>query len=299
MHNVWELHQSLAWKSFEGLPPWDKRQDSQHPDADIQQRGCPCSKRAASILSRGRHHRECPSPLQNQLSGAGHRCYKQGGCRPGVLCLLGHLSPLLRDMYLKLTFIQNVMEISCAILDTRDSQKFEFSYKLELLGYMLGVSGRPLCLSSPVCYKAILAIGHLSKLKPSLILEENCELLDQCLKSLFPLPPLEKMMKEEGETVKDALPIQSLYVESLKALGKLMKTLLEEEPTTHWFQEMFQLLEASFSSAKEWERERALQATIQLLTAYQETVHSTVTVAFLFLELTSLLISDLTLNANA
>ncbi|CAM4608478.1 unnamed protein product [Lepidochelys kempii] len=144
-------------------------------------------------------------------------------------------------MYLKLTFIQNVMEISCAILDTRDSQKFEFSYKLELLGYMLGVSGRPLCLSSPVCYKAILAIGHLSKLKPSLILEENCELLDQCLKSLFPLPPLEKMMKEEGETVKDALPIQSLYVESLKALGKLMKTLLEEEPTTHWFQEMFQV----------------------------------------------------------
>ncbi|CAM5169412.1 unnamed protein product, partial [Eretmochelys imbricata] len=52
-----------------GLPPWDKRQDSQHPDADIQQRGCPCSKRAASILSRGRHHRERPSPLQNQLSG--------------------------------------------------------------------------------------------------------------------------------------------------------------------------------------------------------------------------------------
>ncbi|XP_074977621.1 maestro heat-like repeat-containing protein family member 2A isoform X2 [Caretta caretta] len=188
-----------------GLPPWDKRQDSQHPDADIQQRGCPCSKRAASILSRGRHHRGRPSPLQNQLSGAGHRCYKQGGCRAGVLCLLGHLSPLLRDMYLKLTFIQNVMEISCAILETRDSQKFEFSYKLELLGYMLvwhmalfqGVRGRPLCLSSPVCYKAILAIGHLSKLKPSLILEENCELLDQCLKSLFPLPPLEKMMKEE------------------------------------------------------------------------------------------------------
>ncbi|CAM5169414.1 unnamed protein product, partial [Eretmochelys imbricata] len=74
--------------------------------------------------------------------------------------------------------------------------------------YLSGVRGRPLCLSSPVCYKAILAIGHLSKLKPSLILEENCELLDQCLKSLFPLPPLEKMMKEEGETVKDALPIQ-------------------------------------------------------------------------------------------
>ncbi|CAM4332112.1 unnamed protein product [Lepidochelys kempii] len=95
-------------------------------------------------------------------------------------------------------------------------------------------------LASPVCYKAILAIRNLSKLKPSLNSEANHELLHQCLKSLFSLPPLEKMMKEEGETAKDALPIQSLYVESLEALGKLMKTLLEEEPTTHWFQEMFQ-----------------------------------------------------------
>lgn len=40
-------------------------------------------------------------------------------------------------MYLKLTLIQNVTEISCAILETRDSQEFEFSYKQELLGYML------------------------------------------------------------------------------------------------------------------------------------------------------------------
>ncbi|XP_065438566.1 maestro heat-like repeat-containing protein family member 2B [Chrysemys picta bellii] len=42
-----------------------------------------------------------------------------------------------KDMYLKLTLIQNVTEISCAILETRDSQEFEFSYKQELLGYML------------------------------------------------------------------------------------------------------------------------------------------------------------------
>ncbi|XP_037743623.2 maestro heat-like repeat-containing protein family member 2B [Chelonia mydas] len=204
-------------------------------------------------------------------------------------------------MHLKLTLIQNVTDLSCAILETRDSQEFEFSYKLELLGYMLDfIKQEPLdSLASPVRYKAILAIRHLSKLKPSLTSEENHELLHQCFKSLFPLPPLEKMMKEEGETAKDALPIQSLYVESLEALGKLMKTLLEEEPTAHWFQEMFQPLETWLSSEKEWERERALQATIQLLTAYQETVHSTVSIAFLFLELTSLLISDLTLNANA
>ncbi|XP_044873350.1 maestro heat-like repeat-containing protein family member 2B [Mauremys mutica] len=54
-----------------------------------------------------------------------------------------------------------------------------------------------------------------------------------------------------------------------------METLLEEAPTADWFQEMFELLRTWFSSGKEWERERALQASTQLLTAYQETVHST------------------------
>lgn len=53
-----------------------------------------------------------------------------------------------------------------------------------------------------------LSLSSASKLKPSLTSEENHELLHQCFKSLFPLPPLEKMMKEEGETAKDALPIQ-------------------------------------------------------------------------------------------
>ncbi|XP_044856511.1 calcitonin gene-related peptide type 1 receptor-like, partial [Mauremys mutica] len=85
-------------------------------------------------------------------------------------------------------------------------------------------------------------LKNTSKLKPSLTVEENRELLGQCFKSLFPLPPLEKMKEEDG-TAKDALHIQ--------------------------------LLRKWFSSGKEWERERALQASTQLQTAYQEVVHST------------------------
>ncbi|XP_050825377.1 maestro heat-like repeat-containing protein family member 2B isoform X2 [Gopherus flavomarginatus] len=119
-----------------------------------------------------------------------------------------------------------------------------------------------------------LYLASASKLKPSLTLEENRELLDQSFKSVFPLPPFE-MMKKESETAKDALLIQSFYVKSLEALDKLTETLLEEEPTADWFQEMFELLATWFSSGKEWERERAFEASTQLLTAYQETVHST------------------------
>ncbi|XP_077675481.1 uncharacterized protein LOC144266122 [Eretmochelys imbricata] len=77
--------------------------------------------------------------------------------------IIHHYRTSCQDMHLKLTLIQNVMEISCAILETRDSQEFEFSYKLELLGYMLDfIKKEPLdSLASPVRYKAILAIRHL------------------------------------------------------------------------------------------------------------------------------------------
>ncbi|CAM4719950.1 unnamed protein product, partial [Caretta caretta] len=89
--------------------------------------------------------------------------------------IIHHYRTSCQDMHLKLTLIQNVTEISCAILETRDSQEYEFSYKLELLGYMLDfIKKEPLdSLASPVRYKAILAIRHLSKLKPSLTLKEN------------------------------------------------------------------------------------------------------------------------------
>ncbi|XP_075764640.1 maestro heat-like repeat-containing protein family member 2B [Pelodiscus sinensis] len=66
-----------------------------------------------------------------------------------------------------------------------------------------------------------------------------------------------------------------MYECSLETLSELMKILLEEEPTPDWFQEMFHLLETWLSSEKEWERGRALQASVWLLTAYQEIVNST------------------------
>ncbi|XP_059575911.1 maestro heat-like repeat-containing protein family member 2A [Alligator mississippiensis] len=59
----------------------------------------------------------------------------------------------------------------------------------------------------------------------------------------------------------------------MQALGELMRGLLEEDPTENWFMEMFHLLEPWIFSDKEWERERALQASSQLLVAYQETVY--------------------------
>ncbi|XP_019379522.1 PREDICTED: maestro heat-like repeat-containing protein family member 2B [Gavialis gangeticus] len=96
--------------------------------------------------------------------------------------------------------------------------------------------------ASPVCLRAMFAIKHLSKVKPSLNLDENTNILDDCLKCLLPLPAVQQMRKQSKMT-QDSFQIQSLHKLSMKALGELMRGLLEEHPTESWFLEMFHLLE--------------------------------------------------------
>ncbi|XP_067145724.1 maestro heat-like repeat-containing protein family member 2B [Apteryx mantelli] len=144
-----------------------------------------------------------------------------------------------QDVELKLALIQSVTEVSCAIRGASNAKSFNFSAKRVLLAILLDlVEQEPMgCLASPVRCKAILALEHLSKIKPSLTREENCHLLRQCSQSLIALPPLEQT-KEEGQAAKDAQH------------GQLLETWLHSE--------------------KEWERERALQVCTQLMKAYAE-----------------------------
>ncbi|XP_075772776.1 maestro heat-like repeat-containing protein family member 2B [Pelodiscus sinensis] len=216
--------------------------------------------------------------------------------------ILHHYRTGCQDMDLKSTLIQNATEISCAVLKTGDSQAFEFSYKLELLDYMMDfIKKEPLdSLVSPVRYEAMFAIGQLCKLKPSLTLEENREILDLCFKSVFPLPPLEKM-KEEGKKLEDTLHIEvydtnspladSTEISAQQALGdsshtwppcKVMANFTSTSCRNYLVLSLtpsllvsVDLLETWLSSEKEWERGRALQASVWLLTAYQEIVNST------------------------
>ncbi|XP_059575665.1 maestro heat-like repeat-containing protein family member 2B [Alligator mississippiensis] len=179
-----------------------------------------------------------------------------------------------KDPDLKLTLIRSVTEISRAIQDADDSQSFQFAYKEELLGYMLDfMKEEPMdSLASPVRLRAMLAIKHLSKVKPSLNRDENRNILDDCLKCLLPLPAVQQL-REKSETSQDSVQVQALHELSMQALGELMRGLLEEDPAENWFMEMVHLLEPWIFSDKERERERALQASSQLLVAYQETVY--------------------------
>ncbi|XP_060117466.1 LOW QUALITY PROTEIN: maestro heat-like repeat-containing protein family member 2B [Heteronotia binoei] len=175
-----------------------------------------------------------------------------------------------KDISLKLAFIQSMTDIGHALHETRDCQGFPLTCKKEILGVMLGfIREEPLdSLTTPIRPKAILALGCLSKLKPCLSLEDNRNLLDQSIKSLFPLPPVEQLKEEMG---KDLEYTQHLYDCSVEALGKLMKAILEEQPTSELVDEMFQLIDPWFTET-ECSRERALHASFQLLAAFQESL---------------------------
>ncbi|XP_059587788.1 maestro heat-like repeat-containing protein family member 2B [Alligator mississippiensis] len=189
-------------------------------------------------------------------------------------CQVLGITILNKDLDLKLTLIRSVTEISRAIQDADGSQSFQFTYKEELLGYMLDfIKEEPMdSLASPVRLTAMLAIKHLSKVKPSLNRDANRSLLETCLRCLVPLPAVQHLT-QEGETAQDSLQIQSLHELSMQALGKLMRGLLEEDPTESWVMEMFHLLEPWLSVDKEWERDRALQGSAQLLAARREAVY--------------------------
>ncbi|XP_015276327.1 PREDICTED: maestro heat-like repeat-containing protein family member 2B [Gekko japonicus] len=181
-----------------------------------------------------------------------------------------------KDISLKLAFIQSMTDISHALHETRDGQGFQLTCKKELLGVLLDfIREEPLdALTTPIRPKAILALGCLSKLKPCLSLDDHRDLLDQSIKSLFPLPPLEQLkggMGKDSEYTEVWGFFESLYDDSVEALGELMKAILEEEPTSELVDEMFQLIDPWFTET-ECSRERALHASFQLLAAFRGSI---------------------------
>ncbi|XP_069897204.1 maestro heat-like repeat-containing protein family member 2B isoform X2 [Dipodomys merriami] len=176
------------------------------------------------------------------------------------------MSVMNKDMDLHMSFTRSITEIGIAIQDAEDNN-FQFSYKEMLLDYMLNlIKDEPLdSLASPVRWKALIAIRYLSKLKPRLSLKGHLHILEENIRRLLPLPPLEKLTSE-GETDKDKEHINFLYERSMDALGKLLRAMIWDNEDADDCEEMFNLLRMWLVSPKEWERERAFQVMAKVLT---------------------------------
>ncbi|KAM6234891.1 maestro heat-like repeat-containing protein family member 2B [Spheniscus humboldti] len=160
-----------------------------------------------------------------------------------------------RDLQLKLALVQSVTEVSSAILAVGDCGSFELSLKQEATRTLLDwIKGEPW---DSLVYGVFQALEELSKLRPPLSREENHNLLSVCCQSVLSGPSKERMNK-------------LLHRRGMEDLGHLMETLLEAEATSACFDDVVHVLKGWLTSAKEWERERALRVCAHVLGACKE-----------------------------
>ncbi|MEJ1275738.1 maestro heat-like repeat family member 2B [Cricetulus griseus] len=112
-----------------------------------------------------------------------------------------------QDMDLQMSFTRSITEVGIAIQDAEDF-KFQFTYKEMLIGFML------------------------------LSLNDHLNILEENIRRLLPLPPLEKL-KSGGETDKDKERIEFLHERSMDALGKLLRSMIWDDTDAQNCEEMF------------------------------------------------------------
>ncbi|KAM6033066.1 maestro heat-like repeat-containing protein family member 2B [Theristicus caerulescens] len=173
-----------------------------------------------------------------------------------------------RDLQLKLALVQSITEVSCAIQAVGDGGSFELSLKQEAMRTLLDwIKGEPW---DSLVYGVFQALEELSKLRPPLSREENRNLLAVCCRSVF--YPSKAQMNKGRKTVRAAVNMQLPHMaeawRGMEDLGHLIETLLEAEESC--FDDVVHVLKGWLTSAKEWERERALWVCARVLGACKE-----------------------------
>ncbi|KAM6038320.1 maestro heat-like repeat-containing protein family member 2B [Chlamydotis macqueenii] len=169
-----------------------------------------------------------------------------------------------KECQLKLALVESITEVSCAIQAVGDCGSFELSLKQEAMWTLLGwIKEEP---RDALVYGVFQALEQLSKLRPPLSRKENQKVLTVCCQCLLS-GPSEERMKRRRRTVRAAVNMQVLQRRGLEDLGHLIETLLEAEAC---FDDVVDVLIFWLTSAKEWERERALQVCAHVLGACQE-----------------------------
>ncbi|CAM9960297.1 unnamed protein product [Bubo scandiacus] len=172
-----------------------------------------------------------------------------------------------RDLVLKMALVESITEVSCAIQAVGDCGTFELSLKQEAMQTLLDwIKGEPW---DSLVYGVFHVLEELSKLRPPLSREENRNLLSVCCQSALSYPSKEQMEKGR-RTGRAAVNVQILNRRNMEDLGHLIETLLETEATSACFDDVVLVLKGWLTSAKEWERERALWVCAHVLGTCKE-----------------------------
>ncbi|XP_078271735.1 maestro heat-like repeat-containing protein family member 1 [Rhinoraja longicauda] len=183
-------------------------------------------------------------------------------CRQGI-------KPESKDLTLKLSLIKTVTLIARSLLSCHEMVPFNLSGKGELLRYMqqLIEAEPPDLLHGPVRQLAMKACTYLVQLHSESKLIDTSRLIQTCVMSIFSLGPSE--LEINGNTKEPP----TLFVQTMTALQELLKQILLQDMSSEGLQAIFIQLERWIMSRKDYERERAMGTTLELLKYYLEALY--------------------------
>ncbi|XP_043408689.1 maestro heat-like repeat-containing protein family member 7 isoform X10 [Chelonia mydas] len=120
--------------------------------------------------------------------------------------------------------------------------------------------------SSAVRRQGMLLITDCSKVKPPLEGKEKLDVVIVCVASIFALPSIEALQRQEGHKVN----VKDLYNQTVDALEVMLRALLSEKPTPAELQNFLDHLGHWMTSEKAHERARAVKTSVCLLQAAVE-----------------------------
>ncbi|XP_067850867.1 maestro heat-like repeat-containing protein family member 1 [Heptranchias perlo] len=175
-----------------------------------------------------------------------------------------------KDLTLKLSLIRTVTQLAGAI-QSDEELIYSFSRKAELLTYMqeLIKAESTEALTTSIRKSAIDACTSLLKLQPQL--NDNSELIQTCLSSVFSLPRLEVCAVNDNTTM-GMEDKHVLFIDTMASLLDFLKQLLLLDLSPAGLQSIFKNMDVWMKSAKEYEREKAIETTLQLLVFYLEQI---------------------------
>ncbi|XP_055505818.1 maestro heat-like repeat-containing protein family member 1 [Leucoraja erinacea] len=186
-------------------------------------------------------------------------------CRQGI-------KPESKDLTLKLSLIKTVTLIARSLLSSHQMVPFNFSRKGELLRFMqqLIEAEPPDLLHGPVRQLAMKACTYLVQLHSDSKLTDTSRLVQTCVMSVFSLGSSELQKNEINGNTKEP---PTLFVQTMAALQELLKQILLQDMSSEGFQAIFIQLEHWIMSRKDYERERAMATTLELLKYYLEALY--------------------------
>ncbi|KAM6967979.1 maestro heat-like repeat-containing protein family member 1 [Aplochiton taeniatus] len=175
-----------------------------------------------------------------------------------------------KDLTMKLSLVQSVGLIARAISECVRRQGYVFTRKQELMGVMLDfLKAEPAdAMRTPVRPLVMTTCANLVALDPPLSENESLEMLKVCVNSAYSLPPVEAPDRGKEEEILEPKQREALYKDTFSALQELLWSVLAKDPSPDGLQNVFKHIEPWLSSGQDYERERAVNTTANILTHY-------------------------------